>query len=269
MNFSTLKRVVKGFCSSIFPEEELTYETLKDYVECTPGRKTMPIIPFRRFQDMLVCTVVLSLMILLTSCSGVSSSTGQPATGTTATTTSATQAPPIATQVPATQPPAPTSPPVAFKAGGISFIGPVKSSTSSSLVMSAPTGQAYTLAISAQTDRSAYSGSLPTVGASVNMDAIINPDGSFTATILKPAVQGDPDLNVMAYTGITTSAVGADRVLHFTVGTKSYTFTLPATADLSDFNGNAQAISNNMSVKVKVQVSGNTVVSVGNASSND
>jgi hypothetical protein len=132
--------------------------------------------------------------------------------------------------------------------------------------MSAPNGQTYTLAISAQTDRSAFGGSLPGVGASVNMDAIINPDGSFTATILKPAVQGDPDLNVIAYTGITTSAVGADRVLHFTVGSKSYTFTLPATADLSDFNGNAQAIGNNISVKVKVQVPANTVVSVGNAS---
>ena len=66
--------------------------------------------------------------------------------------------------------------------------------------------------------------------------------------------------------GITTSAVGANRVLHFTVGTKSYTYTLPASADLSDFNGNAQAIGNNMSVKVKVQVPSNTVVSVGNAS---
>jgi len=228
----------------------------------------MSISPFRRLQGMLACTVVFGLTILITACSGVSSST--PTNGTTTTNTSATQAPPTAaaTQPPttATQPPAPTAPPVAFKAGGISFIGSVKSSTSSSLVMGAPTGQTYTLAISAQTDRSAFGGSLPTVGASVNMDAIINPDGSFTATILKPAVQGDPDLNVMAYTGITTSAVGADRVLHFTVGTKSYTFTLPATADLSDFNGNAQAIGNNISVKVKVQVSGNTVVSVGNAS---
>ncbi len=221
----------------------------------------MPIILFHRFQGMLVCTVVLGLMILMTACSGVATSTGQPTTGTTVTTTSATQVPPTATQ-----PPAATTAPVAFKAGGISFIGPVKSITSSSLVMSAPNGQTYTMAISAQTDRSAFGGSLPTVGTSVNMDAIVNPDGSFTATILKPAVQGDPDLNVIAYTGITTSAVGADRVLHFTVGNKSYTFTLPTTADLSDFGGNAQAIGNNVSVKVKVQVPANTVVSVGNAS---
>jgi hypothetical protein len=132
--------------------------------------------------------------------------------------------------------------------------------------MSAPNGQTYTMAITAQTDRSAYSGSLPTVGASVNMDSIINPDGSLTATILKPAQPGDPDLNNIAYTGITTSAVGADRVLHFTAGVKSYTFTIPTTADLSDFSGNAQAIGNNMSVKVKILYPNNTVISVGNAS---
>ena len=58
----------------------------------------------------------------------------------------------------------------------------------------------------------------------------------------------------------------ADRVLHFTAGVKSYTFTIPATANLSDFGGNAQAISANMSVKVKVAYPANSIVSVGNAS---
>ena len=219
----------------------------------------MQNMPFRRFQGMLVCTVVLVMMMLITACAGVGGSTGQPTTGTTATATSATQVPSTPTQ-----PPTPTATPVAFKAGGISFIGPVKSITSSSLVMSAPNGQTYTMAITAQTDRSAYGGGLPTVGSSVNMDSTINPDGSLTATILKPAQPGDPDLNVIAYTGITTSAVGADRVLHFTAGIKSYTYTIPATADLSDFSGNAQAIGINVLIKVKVQFPANTVVSVGN-----
>jgi len=214
--------------------------------------------PLRRFQGTLVCTIVLVLTMLITACVGTTVSNGSPTPGTTATTPSATQAQPTATQ-----PPAPTSSPVAFKAGGISFIGPVKSITSSSLVMSAPNRQTYTLAITAQTDRSAYGGSLPTVGSSVNMDAVVNPDGSFSATILKPAVAGDPDLNNIAYTGTTTSAVRADRVLHFTVGTKSYTFTIPTTANLSDFGGNAQAIGINVLVKVKVQFPANTVVSVG------
>jgi hypothetical protein len=206
----------------------------------------------RHFRGLLVCTVVL-VMMLITACAG----TVQSPPGTTAT-TPATQVPPAATQPPATTPA-----PVAFKAGGISFIGSVKSITSSSLVMSAPNGQAFTLAITAQTDRSAFGGSLPTAGTSVDMDSAANPDGSFTATTLKPARAGDPDLNVVAYTGITTSAVGADSVIHFTVGIKSYTFTIPPTADVSAFGANAQAIGNNVTVKVKVRYPAKTVVSVG------
>ena len=159
--------------------------------------------------------------------------------------------------------PTPTQPTTSFHAGGISFIGPVKMINSTSLVMTAPNGQTYTLAIAATTDRSAYNGGLPTVGSSVDMDAIVNPNGSFTATILKPAVAGDPDLNVIAYTGTTTSAVGADRMIHFTVGTKAYTYTIPPTADLTDFGGNAQAIGINILVKVKVVYPANTVKSVG------
>jgi hypothetical protein len=221
----------------------------------------MQTIPLRRFQGMLVCTVALALMLLFTACAGTGASTGQPTTGTTTTTTTTS-----ATQVPttATQPPTPTATPVAFKTGGISFIGPVKSITISSLVMSAPNGQAYTMAITAQTDLSAYGGSKPAVGSSVNMDSTINPDGSLTAVKLQPVQPGEPDLNVIAYTGITTSAVGADRVLHFTAGVKSYTYTIPAAADLSDFSGNAQAIGINIPVKVKVLYPANTVKSVGN-----
>ena len=220
-------------------------------------------ISFTRFQVVLVGTAALAIMLFVSACAGTGSSTGQsttnPSTNTTTTSTTPVQQPTT------TQSTSPTAQPVAFKAGGISFIGPVKSITSSSLVMSAPNGQAYTLAITAQTDRTAYGGSLPAVGASVDMDSTINPDGSLSATRLKPAQPGDPDLNNIAYTGITTSAVGVDRILHFTAGTKSYTFTIPATADLSDFSGNAQAIGVNISVKVKVQYPSNTIVSVGNA----
>src|SRR5579859_4511683 len=228
--------------------------SLKSHLRCT--EKLMPNFPFRRFQGMLVCSVVLVMMILITACAN---SGGTPA-GFTNTTPSTRQVPPTATQPPASN----ATTPVAFRAGGILFIGPVKSITSSSLVMSAPNGQTFTLAITAQTDRSAFGGSLPTVGTSVDMDSAANPDGSFTATILKPARAGDPDLNVIAYTGITTSAVGADSVIHFTVGIKSYTFAIPATAVLSDFGGNAQAIGNNVSVKVKVQFPAKTIVSIGN-----
>jgi len=220
----------------------------------------MQKISLPRFQGILVGTAALVMMLLVSACAGTgtSTSTGQSTTGSTTTTTQVQQPS-------TTQSSSPTAQPVAFKAGGISFIGPVKSVTSSSLVMSAPNGQTYTMVITAQTDRSAFGGSLPTVGASVNMDSTINPDGSLTATILKPAQPGDPDLNNIAYTGITTSAVGADRVLHFTAGVKSYTFTIPTTADLTDFSGNAQAIGINMSVKVKILYPAITVVSVGNA----
>lgn len=223
----------------------------------------MQKIPIRHLHGMFAGTVVLVMMIMLSACSGVGATNNQPTTGPTVTTTSNT--PTTQVSPTATLQSSPTAQPVAFKAGGISFIGPVKSITGSSLVMSAPDGKTYTLAITATTDRSAFGGVNPTVGTSVDMDSTINPDGSLTATILKPAQPGDPDLNNIAYTGITTSAVGADRVLHFTAGIKSYTFTIPATADLTDFGGNAQAIGINASVKVKVQYPSNTVVKVGNA----
>ncbi len=87
----------------------------------------MPNIQLRRFPGILVCTVVLVMMMLLTACAGTGSGTGQPTISTTAPTTSATQVVPPT----ATQPPAPTVTTVAFKAGGISFIGPVKSITRS------------------------------------------------------------------------------------------------------------------------------------------
>lgn len=229
--------------------------------ELDARRKTMQKNFIRRFQGIFACTAVLVMMLMVTACAGVGGNPGQPTTGgSTATTVPTTQGSSTATQSPTS-----TQPPVAFKPGGISFIGPVKSISSTSLVMSAPNGQTYTMAITAQTDRTAFGGNLPAVGSSVDMDSAINPDGSLSATILKPARAGDPDVNVVAYTGVTTSAVGADRVLHFTAGTKSYTFTIPQTAVLTDFGGNAQSIGINMSVKVKIQYPANTVVSVGNA----
>jgi hypothetical protein len=223
-------------------------------------------ISITRFQAIVVGTAAIAMMLFVSACAGTGTSAGQSTTSSTTNTptTSTTQ---VQQPTTTTQSSSPTAQPVAFKAGGISFIGPVKSITSSSLIMSAPNGQTYTMTITAQTDRSAFGGNLPTVGSSVDMDSTINPDGSLTATILKPAQPGDPDLHNIAYTGITTNSVGADRVLHFTAGTKSYTFTIPATADLSDFGGNAQAIGVNMSVKVKVAYPANTIVSVGNASS--
>jgi len=223
--------------------------------------------PFRPLQSVFIGIAVLMLLVMA-ACAGpaTTGNTGSSTPTAPATTPAATQATPSTPQaIATTQPGATPTVAVAFKPGVISFIGPVKSVTSSSLVMSAPNGQSYTMAITAQTDRSAYGGGLPTVGSSVNMDSAYNPDGSLSATILKPAQAGDPDVNVIAYTGMTSSAVGADRVLRFTAGITSYTFTIPAAADLTDFGGNAQAIGPNTSVKVKVQFPANSIVSVGNA----
>ena len=221
-------------------------------------------ISFTRFQGILVGTAAIAMMLFVSACAGTGTGTGQSSTTSPTTNTQTTSTTPV--QQPTTQSSTPTVQSVAFKAGGISFIGPVKSITSSSLVMSAPNGQTYTMTITAQTDRSAFNGSLITVGALVDMDSTINPNGSLTATTLKPGQTTDADLHNIAYTGVTTSAVGVDRVLHFTAGVKSYTFTIPATADLSDFSGNAQAIVVNTTVKVKVAYPANTIVSVGNAS---
>ncbi len=225
----------------------------------------MQKISFTHFKGALIGAAALVIMLLVSACAGTGAATTQSTTSSTTNspTTTATQ---VQQPTTSTQSSTPTTPPVTFQAGGISFIGPVVSITNTSLVMSAPDGHKYTVAISPQTDRSAFGGSLPAVGALVDMDSAINPDGSLTATTLKPGLTTDLDIHNIAYTGITTSAVGTDRVLHFTAGTKSYTYTIPATADLSDFGGNAQAITTNMSVKVKVAYPANTVVSVGNAS---
>lgn len=226
----------------------------------------MKTLHLPRFQGKLLGVGLGMVVVLLAACSSVAtapqiSPTTTPGT-IPATTTGTTPVSATSTPAPAATP---TTAPVSFKAGGISFIGLVKSITSTSLVMSAPNGQSYTLVIAAQTDRSAFGGNLPTVGTSVDMDAAVNADGSFTATILKPATPGDADVNNIAYVGITTSAVGADRVIHFTVGTTGYNLAIPTTADLSDFGGNAQAIGSNVSIKVKVQYPSKVVVSVGNA----
>lgn len=55
----------------------------------------------------------------------------------------------------------------------------------------------------------------------------------------------------------------------FTVGTKRYAFTIGATADVSDFGGNAQAIIANHLVKVTVQFAGSigTVLKVERSNS--
>src|SRR2546429_9292470 len=98
----------------------------------------MQKIPSRRIQGMLVGAAVLVTMILLTACSGVGSTTKQstPTTGTTATATTTSSSP----SPTATQPAGPTATAVPFKPGGISFIGPPKGVTNTSLGRPTPNG---------------------------------------------------------------------------------------------------------------------------------
>ncbi len=155
--------------------------------------------------------------------------------------------------------------------GSLSLIGKVQSAGNGSIVVSMPDGTTLPMITNAQTDMSDFNGMQPAVGQLIKVEAIANTsDGSFTATKLKPADNGDlQDQNVVKYVGVTTSGVGADRVIHFKVGNRSYSFPMASSADLKDFNGNAQSIPASASVKVKVYFQGTSgsVIDVGSASS--
>ena len=152
-----------------------------------------------------------------------------------------------------------TQPPTTFAPGSLNFMGTVRSVSASSLTVSMPNGSTLSMNITALTDRSHFGGGLPTSGQLIKVEATANADGSFTATKLDTTDASDVvNQNLVQYKGLSTSAVGADRVIHFKVGTRSYSFTIGATTDLSDVGGNAQAIQANQIVKVKVQFAGST-----------
>ena len=143
--------------------------------------------------------------------------------------------------------------------GTIQFIGKVQSSGSNSLVVSKPDGGTLSVTTNSSTNLADFNNSLPSVNTQVLMVANANTDGSYTATKIGNVDAGNAsDLNVIKFQGTTTAAVGSDNVIHFNVGKKSYSFTLSSTADLGDFNGNAQSIQSGAPVKVKVQYNGST-----------
>ncbi len=159
-----------------------------------------------------------------------------------------------------------TQQPTTFAPGSIDFMGTVRSVSASNLTVSMPNGSTLGMSITALTDRSHFGGGLPTIGQLIKVEATANTDGSFTAVKLEPTDANDVlKQNIVQYQGLSTSAVGADHVIHLKVGTRSYSFTIGATADLSDVGGNAQAIQANQLVKVEVQYAGSTatVLKVG------
>jgi hypothetical protein len=150
--------------------------------------------------------------------------------------------------------------------GSIDFIGSVQSANSANVVVKMPDSSTLALVVNGQTDLSKFNGSLPNAGQTVKVSATAS-NGSFIATDLKPTDSGDlQNQNTVTFQGVTTSAVGTDRVIHFTVGNRSFSYPIVSTADLKDFNGNAQSIANAASVKVKVQFNGisGTAIDVSN-----
>jgi hypothetical protein len=140
--------------------------------------------------------------------------------------------------------------------GNIDFIGSVQSANNGSVVVKMPDNSTLTLVVNSQTDLSNLNGSLPNAGQLIKVSAAAS-NGSFIATELKPTDSGDvQDQNTVTFQGVTTQAVGSDRVIHFTVGNRSYSFPIVSTAELKDFNGNAQSIASATSVKVNVQYNG-------------
>jgi hypothetical protein len=110
--------------------------------------------------------------------------------------------------------------------------------------------------VSGQTDLSKFNGAQPSVGQLIKVSATAN-NGSFTATELKPTDSSDlQDQNTVTIQGVTTQVVGSDRVIHLTVGNRSFSYPIVSTAELKDFNGNAQSIVNGTPVKVTVQFNG-------------
>lgn len=140
--------------------------------------------------------------------------------------------------------------------GSIQFIGNITSSSNGSIVVSMPGGSSLTVS-TAGTDLGDFNGSVPGVNTRVKVTANANTDGSFTATKIGNVDSSD-DPNQVEFQGVTTQAVGSDRVIHFAVGNKSYSFTIPSTVDLSDFGGNAQSIASGATVKVTVEYNGST-----------
>ena len=140
--------------------------------------------------------------------------------------------------------------------GSIDFIGSVQSANRSIIIVKMPDSSNLSLAVNGQTDLTQFNGSLPNAGQTVKVSATAINE-SFVATDLKPTDSGDlQNQNTVKFQGVTTQAVSSDRLIHFTVGNRSFSYPIVSTAELKDFNGNAQSIASATSVKVEVQFNG-------------
>jgi hypothetical protein len=163
----------------------------------------------------------------------------------------------------------PETPSASSQADSISFTGPVQNASSSSLTATLPDGSALTVAINAQSDLSGLSGAQLHTGQSVKVDALASAHG-FVAEKIKLADAGDQsDAQTVDFKGHASGPIGADKILHFSVGSQLFSYILGSTVDLSDFGGNASAVSSGTAIKVTVLFNGKTgsVSKISNANS--
>jgi hypothetical protein len=138
--------------------------------------------------------------------------------------------------------------------GNVSFIGRVQSINGTNLVVLMPNGNPLSMTIGNNGDNN----QIPSVGQQVKIKANTNTDGSFqTSEIKNLDNEQNNDLNTMSFTGITTSIVGTDNMLHFKVGSQNFSALIDNNTKLKHVNNNsAQTIGSNQNVKVDVRFNG-------------
>ena len=154
------------------------------------------------------------------------------------------------------------TPTTAIEPGSMMFYGTVQSVASNSMVVTMPTGGTLSFTTNGATDLADFNNALPGVGTSVKVVVNANSDGSFTATKVGNV---DSAMNTAQaqYTGVTTAAVGSDRVLHFTVGNKSFSFPIASGTDLSAFSNGSIPSGATVTVTVQFNGSSGSVIAVG------
>lgn len=154
--------------------------------------------------------------------------------------------------------------------GSMTFYGHVQSESSSSFVVTMPTGGTLSFTTNGNTDLSDWTGNsngLPGVGTFVKVEVTANNDGSFTATKVGNVDSGNNSTQAL-YTGVTTAALGSDNVLHFTVGNQSFSFPIASGTQLSDFTNNSIPSGATVSITVQFNGSNGSVIQISNGNSN-
>lgn len=198
-----------------------------------------------RYRWMIVGMGIL-LSLLASACAGVPITTTTTTTGVTGTTTTAT--------TPGSNQPTTTVQPTASIPGSIQWTGTIQSMNASTIVVQMPDGS-LSMSITSQTERSHDKNSSLSVGQLIKVDtSFVN--GAFIANKLESTDTKDAqNQNIVQYQGQALSSVGADNMLHFGVGNKSWNFQIIPRTDLGKLN-NAHTIQAQQPLKVKVQFSG-------------